>query len=76
MGQVTIYLGAKAEANAREAAKAANSSLSQWITDLIKEKTADEWPDSVKQLKGAWADLPESGSVRAGLGKDAGRESL
>lgn len=76
MGQVTIYLDAEAEADAREAAKEANASLSQWIANLIRDKTADEWPEAVKRLAGAWADLPESEDTSEGLGKDAEREPL
>jgi hypothetical protein len=76
MGQVTIYLDAEAEASAREAAKAANASLSQWIANLIRENTSDEWPAAVKKLAGAWADLPETEDTRARRGKDAERESL
>lgn len=76
MGQVTIYLDAEAEANARQAAKEANASLSQWIANLIRDKTADEWPEAVKRLAGAWADLPESEDTRERLGQDAEREPL
>jgi hypothetical protein len=76
MGQVTIYLDSETEANARAAAKAENASLSQWIADLIRERTADTWPAEVKKLAGAWADLPDSKESRAGLGKDAERETL
>ena len=47
MGQVTIYLEAEVEARMRSAAKAMNTSLSQWVANIIKEKTTQVRPDSV-----------------------------
>jgi hypothetical protein len=76
MGQVTIYLDTEAEAKVRQAAKAMNTSLSQWISDLIKERTAEVWPDSVKKLAGAWKDLPNLEEIRSGMGEDTPREEI
>lgn len=76
MGQVTIYLDAEAEAKVRKAARATNSSLSQWISNLIKEKAADVWPESVKKLAGAWKDLPDLEEIRSGMGEDTPREEI
>lgn len=74
MGQVTIYLDAEVEAKMRAAAKAMNTSLSQWIANAIREKTADVWPESVKELAGAWSDFPEIEEIRSGVGEDVPRE--
>ena len=76
MGQVTIYLEDKIEAKMRAAAKAKHLSKSKWITDLIKQKVIDEWPQSVTQLAGAWKDLPTVEEIRQALGKDVRREEL
>ena len=76
MGQVTIYLESEVEAKIRSAAKAVNKSLSKWVSDVIKEKTLESWPQSVRDLAGAWSDFPELGTLREKLGRDTMRESL
>lgn len=76
MGQVTIYLDAEAEAKVRQAAKAMNTSLSQWISDLIRERTDEVWPESVRKLAGAWEGFPEADEIRKGMGKDTSREKV
>lgn len=76
MGQVTIYLDAEAEAKVRQAAKAMNTSLSQWIADLILERTDEDSPESVKELAGAWKDLPVTEEIRKGMGEDTPREKI
>ena len=76
MGQVTIYLDTELEAKMREITKSKRMSQSKWIANLIKEKIADEWPESVKQLAGAWGDLPSSEEIRRTLGEDSIREDL
>jgi hypothetical protein len=75
MGQVTLYLDMDTEAKMKEAAKAAGVSQSRWIADLIREKTATEWPSSVAGLAGAWADFPELDEVRS-TGQDVAREPI
>ena len=76
MGQVTIYLDAEVEAKMRSAAKARNTSLSQWVANIIKEKTTESWPESVKNLAGAWSDFPNPEELRASMGEDAPRETF
>jgi hypothetical protein len=76
MGQVTIYLDAKVEAKIRSAAKAMNTSLSQWVANIIKEKTTEAWPESVKELAGAWSDFPAPEELREGIGEDVPREAF
>jgi hypothetical protein len=76
MSQITLYLDAETENKLKLAAKAAGVSQSRWVADLIREKTASQWPESIARLAGAWADFPTAEEIRAGLGEDAPRESF
>lgn len=76
MAQVTIYLDDETEARMKRAADEAGVSRSRWVAEVIREKTATEWPESVRRLAGAWEDFPEVEELRAGLGEDAPREPL
>ena len=76
MGQVTLYLDEETEAKMRTAAKAAGLSQSRWVMSLIREKTATEWPASVAQLMGAWADMPTAEELREGVPDDVAREPI
>ena len=76
MGQVTIYLDNELESKIQQLTKSMHISKSKWVADLIKEKIADEWPESVKNLAGAWTDLPSAEEIREGLGEDIKREGL
>ena len=64
MGQVTIYLDDEAETRVQEAAEANGVAVSRWVAELIREKTAAEWPESVRQLAGAWPDFPDAETLR------------
>jgi hypothetical protein len=74
MGQVTIYLDDDAEAQLRKAAKASGVPVSRWVARLIREKTANEWPEEVKALAGAWSDFPSGDDLRNQQGEDLPRE--
>lgn len=74
MSQITLYLDAETETKLKLAAKAAGISQSRWVAELIREKTASQWPESIARLGGAWADFPTAEEIRAGLGEDAPRE--
>jgi hypothetical protein len=78
MGQLTLYLDSDTEEKMKAAAKAAGVSQSRWVSDLIREKTAAEWPASVVQLVGSWAedDFPSLDEIRKGLPPDLPRESF
>ncbi|RJP89356.1 MAG: CopG family transcriptional regulator [Desulfobacteraceae bacterium] len=76
MGQVTIYLNPETEKKMINSVKKSGLSKSRWLAELIKEKTADTWPDSVSKLSGAWKDFPGPEEIRKDLGKDAKREPL
>jgi hypothetical protein len=74
MGQVTLYLDSETEAKLKGAAKAAGLSQSRWVAALIQEKTATEWPASIAQLAGAWAELQTAEELRTGEPEDVPRE--
>ncbi len=76
MGQLTLYLDNETEERMKAAAKAAGISLSRWVADLIRAKTATEWPDSLVKLIGTWASgFPSLEEIRAGVPEDLPRES-
>ena len=76
MGQVTIYIDGETEKKMMASAKAENISKSKWISNVIREKVAMEWPVSVRELEGAWADFPSIKELRSGIGIDAKRDKL
>jgi hypothetical protein len=74
MPQVTIYLDDETEARLRRAAEEAGTSRSRWIAELIRQKTAAEWPESFRRLVGTWRDdFPEVAEIREGIGRDVER---
>ncbi len=76
MGQVTIYLDDNSVARLKASAKAKGMPVSRWVAELVREKTDSEWPEEVRKLAGAWADLPEAEELRSGQGDDVERESF
>lgn len=76
MGQVTIYLEKEIEEKMRLAAKSENLSQSKWIANLISEKVANQWPENVKSLAGAWRDFPTLSQIREHEAEDTSREDL
>ena len=50
MAQVTVYLPDNVLAAARKCAGEENRSLSAWVSALIREATATEWPGSLVEL--------------------------
>lgn len=76
MGQITIYLDDKTEAEIRAAAEAAGMSKSKWIARLIREKAGNKWPEAITRLAGAWPDLPTVEEIRHSGGDDSKREPL
>jgi len=76
MGQVTIYIDDKTEQKMLNMVEKSGMSKSKWIAELIREKTATTWPQSVVQLAGAWTDLPSAEEIRAKMGKDTLREKI
>jgi hypothetical protein len=76
MGQVTIYLNDETERTARAAAESDGVSLSKWIARRIEKTARAEWPVSVRELAGAWPDLPSAEQIRRNLAKDVTRRRL
>jgi hypothetical protein len=76
MGQVTLYLDSDTETKMKLAAREAGLSLSRWVANLIRQKTAEEWPPAIARLAGAWADLPMAEELRASMGEDIPREPI
>ena len=76
MGQVTIYIDDDTEKKMLNMIEKSGISKSKWIAQLIREKAATTWPESVVKLAGAWTDLPTAEEIRKESGKDADRESL
>lgn len=76
MSQVTIYLDSKTAGKMKSAAKAAGLSQSRWVAELIREKTATEWPESAVRAVGSWPDAPTAEEIREGMGQDVRREPL
>lgn len=65
MARVTIYLDEETERRMKRAADEAGLSRSRWVAGAIREKTATEWPQSVRRLAGAWKDFPDVDELRA-----------
>jgi hypothetical protein len=76
MTEITVILNDELETKAKAAAAALGLSLDQWITETIREKTADRWPPEVLALAGSWPDFPDLEAVRTGRGENAARETL
>lgn len=76
MGQVTIYLDDDTEKAARAAADSDGVSLSKWIAQRIQKGAGAEWPAAVRELAGAWPDLPSAEQIRRPSSKDAARGRL
>ena len=76
MGQVTIYLDDETEDMARAAAQSRGVSLSKWVAARVRQGALTEWPDYVRELAGAWGDLPSVEQLRKRTGRDAKRARL
>lgn len=77
MGQVTIYLDNETEIKMKKAAESSHLSTSKWISEIIREKIATEWPQDVVKLAGSWKDdFPSIEGIRSSSGHDSPREGL
>lgn len=77
MGQVTIYLDTETEIKMKKAAESSHLSTSKWISEIIKEKIATEWPQELVKLAGSWKDdFPSIEEMRSNTGNDLPREEL
>jgi hypothetical protein len=76
MAQVTIYLDEETEQKARAAARSKGVSLSKWVAERVRQGALSDWPDYVRELAGAWSDLPSAEQLRKPKGRDARRGRL
>ncbi len=75
MTQITIDVNDEITQRIQEVAKQEGISQSRWVAKLIEQHLATDWPESIKELAGVWADLPEVEELRY-FGEDIPRESL
>ena len=73
MAQVTLYLDDETAKRVKKAARDAGLSRSRWLARLIRERTATEWPQEVKDLAGAWAEIEPTDGLRRGTDRDSRR---
>ena len=73
MAQVTLYLDDETADRLKKAAKQAGLSRSRFLARLVREKTATEWPQDVRDLVGAWQEIAPAEGLRRRLGRDARR---
>lgn len=76
MPQLNLYVDETTHLHIKRSAKASGVSLSKWVSDLVREKTAREWPAEVLALSGAWKDFPSLDDIRKTRGKDSLRETF
>ena len=76
MARVTLYLDEATAERMKQAARASGLSPSRWLAELVRQKTAQQWPDAVRELAGAWGDFPEAEDLRRSEGRDIERERL
>ena len=76
MPQLNLYVDETTHLHIKRSAKAAGVSLSKWVSALVREKTASEWPVEVLALSGAWKDFPSLENIRKTRGKDLPRETF
>ena len=76
MPQLNLYVDDPTHQTIKAAAKAAGVSLSKWVSNLVRERTSDEWPPEVLALAGSWKDFPDAEELRKGYGTDLPRETF
>jgi hypothetical protein len=74
MAQVTVYFDEETAGRMRRAARAAGVSQSRWLAELVRRRTATDWPAAVSRLAGAWRDAPSAEGLRRKQRRDAPRE--
>ena len=76
MGKIIIELDPETEKYIRKMVEESGLSQSEFLTQLIREKAAALWPKSIRDLAGAWDDLPLAEEIRKDYASDASRESF
>jgi hypothetical protein len=75
MAQITLYIDDATQLRLREAAASRNVSQSQFVADLIRRATADQWPQEVLALAGSVPEFPDVDTLRAKQPADAERST-
>jgi hypothetical protein len=65
MAQITLYIDDATQQRLREVAEARKVSQSQFVADLIRKATANEWPPEFYALAGSVPDFPNAEELRA-----------
>jgi hypothetical protein len=73
MAQITLYIDGETQQRLREAAARHKVSQSQFVANLIRSATADQWPREVLALAGSVPDFPDTERLRADQAADAER---
>lgn len=75
MAQLTLYIDDATQKRLREGAALRKVSQSQFVAELIRKATANEWPPEVLALAGSIPDFPLAEELRAGLPPDLPRSA-
>lgn len=73
MAQITLYIDDATQARLREAVARRKVSQSQFVAELIRRATDDQWPDEVLGLAGSVPDFPDANALRGSEAADAPR---
>ncbi len=65
MAQLTIELENDVLSKVRATAEACGMSDSEFISEMLRARSRDEWPQYVRDLAGAWPDFPEIDEIGA-----------
>jgi hypothetical protein len=76
MKQLLLEIDETTEAKINAAARTAGLSTQQWLQQIIDEKTASTWPNSIKALPETWQDVPFAEELRAAEGQNILREEF
>jgi hypothetical protein len=76
MKQLLLEIDEITEAKIHAAAKSAGLSTQQWLQQIIDEKIASIWPNSINALPGTWQDIPFAEELRATEGQNILREEF
>jgi len=72
---ITIRVSPETKRRLAQAAQARGVSLETLVAEALERAASSEWPESVRQLVGAWGDdFPEPESLRRSLEQESHRE--
>ncbi len=75
MHTITVQIDPNTLERLQQKARERGVSVDMLIAELLQHWTRAEWPESVRQLAGAWQqDFPEPGELRRSLEVESPRE--